>query len=127
MAFRYFYGKEADQYSFIRIPKLLLTGKDFSSLSIMAKMLYGLLLDRMGMASKITASQREQIIWIYPIAEIQQDYVIQKKASYPLLPINPTGLVENQIRDLTSNLYILNSLQRHDQSCRNRPSKPKPP
>ena len=29
MAFRYFYGKEADQYSFIRIPKLLLTGKDF--------------------------------------------------------------------------------------------------
>lgn len=27
MAFRYFYGKEADQYSFIRIPKLLLTDK----------------------------------------------------------------------------------------------------
>lgn len=34
MVFRYFYGKEADQYSFIRIPKLLLTDKDFSSLSI---------------------------------------------------------------------------------------------
>ena len=59
MAFRYFYGKEADQYSFIRIPKLLLTDKDFSSLSIMAKMLYGLLLDRMGMASKNKWLDRE--------------------------------------------------------------------
>ncbi len=37
MVFRYFYGKEADQYSFIRIPKLLLTDKDFSSLSIISR------------------------------------------------------------------------------------------
>ena len=73
MAFRYFYGKEADQYSFIRIPKLLLTGKDFSSLSIMAKMLYGLLLDRMGMSSKNKWIDIENRVYvIYPIAEIQK-------------------------------------------------------
>ena len=27
MKFRYFYGSSADQYSFIRIPKLLITGQ----------------------------------------------------------------------------------------------------
>ena len=46
MTFDYFYGTRADQYSFIRVPKLLITGKEFSSLTIQAKMLYGLLLDR---------------------------------------------------------------------------------
>lgn len=52
MTFDYFYGTRADQYSFIRVPKLLITGKEFSSLTIQAKMLYGLLLDRMGMSIK---------------------------------------------------------------------------
>lgn len=29
MAFNYFYGKQADQYGFVRIPKLLMTEKMF--------------------------------------------------------------------------------------------------
>lgn len=52
MKFRYFYGSSADQYSFIRIPKLLITDNQFSELTIQAKMLYGLLLDRMAMSIK---------------------------------------------------------------------------
>ena len=48
----YFYRREAGQFTFIKIPKLLVTGEDFSSLSISAKILYGLLLDRIAMASK---------------------------------------------------------------------------
>ena len=110
MAFRYFYGKEADQYSFIRIPKLLLTGKDFSSLSIMAKMLYGLLLDRMGMASKNKWLDREnRVDVIYPSAEIQQDMCISsKKAMEILSELEEKGLVEKQIRGsgLPNLLYI---------------------
>ena len=110
MAFRYFYGKEADQYSFIRIPKLLLTGKDFSSLSIMAKMLYGLLLDRMGMASKNKWLDRENRVYvIYPIAEIQQDMCISRKKAMEILSeLEEKGLVEKQIRGsgLPNLLYI---------------------
>ena len=47
----YFYGEQANQFSFIRIPKELVVGEAFSTLSVQAKVLYGIFLDRMGMAS----------------------------------------------------------------------------
>lgn len=37
----YFYGREADQYSFYRIPKLLFTEEYFKKISVEAKVLYG--------------------------------------------------------------------------------------
>ena len=52
MAFEYYYGKQADQYSFIKVPKLLVHDKAFIGLSVDAKMLYGLLLDRMSLSMK---------------------------------------------------------------------------
>lgn len=45
--FEYFYNDDSEQYSFYRIPKLLFTEEYFSSLSCEAKVLYGLMLDRM--------------------------------------------------------------------------------
>ncbi|NBJ74754.1 replication initiator A domain-containing protein, partial [Neglecta sp. X4] len=45
----YYYGNEADQYSFYRIPKILLTDRRYKGVSLEAKVLYGLLLDRMGL------------------------------------------------------------------------------
>ena len=50
--FDYFHGMEAEQYSFYRIPKLLFTAECFRSLSCEAKVLYGLMLDRMGLSIK---------------------------------------------------------------------------
>ena len=47
-----YYGTEADQYNFYRIPKTLLTDPRYKSVSIEAKVLYGLLLDRMGLSVK---------------------------------------------------------------------------
>ena len=46
----YFYGREADQYSFYRIPKLLFTEEYFKKISVEAKVLYGLMLDRMSLS-----------------------------------------------------------------------------
>ncbi len=44
--FDYYYGAEAEQFSFIKIPKVLFSDKKhFGKLSIGAKMMYGLLLD----------------------------------------------------------------------------------
>lgn len=40
----YFYGKEADQYSFYKIPKLLFTDEHFKKVSVEAKVLYKVLL-----------------------------------------------------------------------------------
>ena len=48
----YYYGTEADQYSFYRIPKTLLTDPRYKGVSIEAKVLYGLLLDRVGLSVK---------------------------------------------------------------------------
>ena len=43
----YFYGNEAEQYSFYRIPKTLFTDRRFKGVSMEAKVLYGLMLYRM--------------------------------------------------------------------------------
>ena len=48
----YFYGGEAEQYSFYRIPKVLFTDQNYSSMTMEARVLYGLLLDRMGLSAR---------------------------------------------------------------------------
>lgn len=50
--FDFFYGRELEQFSFIRIPKLLFTDKEFSKLSNDAKLLYSLMLDRMSLSKQ---------------------------------------------------------------------------
>ena len=52
LQFDYFWGGEAEQFSFYRIPKLLFTADYFKVLSCEAKVLYGLMLDRMGLSYK---------------------------------------------------------------------------
>ena len=52
ITFDYFHGQEADVLSFYRMPKLLFTSDFFKSLSTDAKVLYGLMLDRMSLSVK---------------------------------------------------------------------------
>ena len=51
-SFDYYYGDESNQFSFYRIPRQLVTGDRFKRLSTDAKLLYGLLLDRMSLSAK---------------------------------------------------------------------------
>ena len=46
MQFEYFYGRQCEQYAFYRIPKLLFTDSRFETLSTDAKLLYGMMIDR---------------------------------------------------------------------------------
>ena len=48
----YFYGLEADAYSFIRVPKLLINLPIYKDLTSDDKLLYGILLDRMSLSAK---------------------------------------------------------------------------
>lgn len=52
MKFDYYYGKETEQYSFLKIPKLFFTEKIYEGLSLQAKLLYGLMLDRMALSAQ---------------------------------------------------------------------------
>ncbi len=61
----YYYGNEAEQYSFYRIPKALLTDPRYKSVSIEAKVLYGLLLDRMGLSVKNGWMDSDKRVYIY--------------------------------------------------------------
>ena len=61
----YFYGREADQYSFYKIPKLLFTEEYFKKISVEAKVLYGLMLDRMSLSMKNQWFDTEGRAYIY--------------------------------------------------------------
>jgi len=61
----YFYGSEAEQYSFYRIPKVLLTDHRYKSVSMEAKVLYGLMLDRMGLSVRNGWLDSEGRVYIY--------------------------------------------------------------
>ena len=49
MSFDYFYGQQSDLFTFYRVPKVLFTNERFWNISADAKMLYGILLDRMSL------------------------------------------------------------------------------
>jgi hypothetical protein len=63
--FKYFYGTEADTYSFYRIPKELIVDDKFKELSNDAKILYGLMLDRMSLSVKNSWFDEEAHVYIY--------------------------------------------------------------
>ena len=50
--FDYFYGAQAEQFAFYRIPKVLFTDSEFRTLSAESKILYGILLDRVSLSAK---------------------------------------------------------------------------
>lgn len=70
LQFDYFYGNEAEQFTFFRIPKVLFRDERFKDMSTDAKLLYGLMLDRMGL------SIRNQ--WLDEIIELMVDVICSK-------------------------------------------------
>lgn len=69
--FEYFRGMEAEQYSFYRVPKVLFTAECFKSLSCEAKVLYGLMLDRMSLSIKNRWFDEEDRVYIiFTVEEI---------------------------------------------------------
>ena len=71
--FDYFRGMEAEQYSFYRVPKVLFTAKYFKSLSCEAKVLYGLMLDRMSLSIKNRWFDEEDRVYIiFTVEEIME-------------------------------------------------------
>ena len=114
MTFDYYTGAQAEQFSFIRIPKLLLLHETFSPLSIQAKLLYAVLLDRMSLSVKnhwVDTKNRAYII--YPVEEIVQDLgFTRKKAMDVLAELETFGLVtkKRRGRGLPNYLYVMDFL-----------------
>ena len=112
MALAYYYKHEADQFSFIKIPKAMMTEELFASLSLQAKILYGLLLDRVGMARKNGWVDDDNKVYVlYQITEIMADMNVSKgKAVSALSELVEMGLVEKRPRGFgqPALLYVKN-------------------
>lgn len=61
----YFYGNDAEQFTFYRIPKVLFTDQRYKSVSVEAKVLYGLLLDRMSLSIRNDWLDADGRVYIY--------------------------------------------------------------
>ena len=74
MTFDFFYGSQSESFSFYRIPRLLITDPAFRCLSADAKLLYGLLLDRMSLSARSGWYDEQNRVFIYyTMEEIGQD------------------------------------------------------
>lgn len=109
----YFYGDEAEQFSYFRIPRLLITSPRFNGISVEAKLLYGLLLDRMGLSYKNGWLEEDGRVYIYyTIEEIAEDLNCKRDKAMKLLAEldsdNGIGLVvkKRQGQGKPSKLYI---------------------
>ena len=72
--FDHYYGDESSQFSFYRIPRQLVAGQQFKKISTDAKLLYGLLLDRMGLSARNGWYDDAGRVYIfYTLDEIQED------------------------------------------------------
>ncbi|MGP1433709.1 MAG: replication initiator protein A [Catonella sp.] len=112
--FSYYYGKEAEQFSFFRIPKLLFTDKNFSSLSSDAKVLYGILLDRMSLSMKNNWIDEENRVYIiFTIEEIEETMNFGKNKSINTMKeLENFGLIEKKRRGLgkPNIIYVMSFL-----------------
>ena len=64
MNFDYYYGRESEQFSFFRIPRLLFQDDRFKKLSCEAKLLYGLMLDRLSLSQRNNWIDEEGRVYI---------------------------------------------------------------
>ena len=99
LKFDYYYGIEAEQFSFYRVPRLLVKDGRFKGLSSDAKLLYGLMLDRMSLSMKngwLDDENRAYII--YAVENIMEDLGCSKptciKVIKELDADNGIGLIE---------------------------------
>lgn len=63
--FDYYYGYEAEQFAFYRIPKVLFEAEGIKDISTDAKLLYGLMLDRMQLSAKNKWFDENGRVYIY--------------------------------------------------------------
>ena len=103
--FDYYYGSQADQFSFFRLPKLLIRDKRFKDVSSDAKILYGILLDRMSLSMKNRWMDDENRVYIiFKISEIMEEFDCSERKAVEMLAELDTnsgvGLIEKKRQGL---------------------------
>ncbi|NLA41584.1 MAG: replication initiator protein A [Smithella sp.] len=115
--FDYYYGKQAEQFTFYRIPKRLFTDSTFADLSSAAKVLYGLMLDRMSLSvSNEWKDDQDRVFIYFTLTEIQELMNCGHNKAVRLLAeldsIKGIGLIERVKQGMgrPNRIYVMNFL-----------------
>lgn len=117
-ALDYFYGTEAEQYTFYRIPKVLFTDPGFRRITADAKILYGLMLDRMGLSIRNNWLDEQERVFIYFTLEEAMDAMCcgHNKAVSLFTELDKVGLIERkkQGQGRPTKIYVKNFIRKEE-------------
>lgn len=94
----YFYGKEADQFSFFTVPKILFKDTEYKDMPCEAKMLYGMMLDRMSLSIENQWFDEQKRAFI----KVSEDFIMENlgcgrnKALNLMKILLESGLIERK-------------------------------
>ena len=123
MQYEYFYGAQAEQFSFYRIPKALFTEPNFRELSTDAKVLYGILRDRMSLSLKNQwLDAQNKVYIIFTVEEIMDALnCANQKATRLMVELEKqAGLIERKRQGLgrPNLIYVKNfAATINDKNC----------
>ncbi len=100
MTLDYFYGQAGELFSFFRIPKALFQEQRFQNLSTDAKILYGILLDRMSLSVRNEwFDKKGRVFIIFTIEDVKRTLrCADNKATRLLRELEEFGLIERKRR-----------------------------
>lgn len=120
----YFYGTQAEQFTFYRLPKVLITDPRFKKVSSDAKILYGVMLERMALSMKNQwIDEYNRVYIIFTLEDIMETFACgERKAGYLLSELDTKtgiGLVEKKRQGLgkPNLLYLKNFILKEESSA----------
>ncbi|MBO4678228.1 MAG: replication initiator protein A [Lachnospiraceae bacterium] len=127
MTYEYYYGPEAEQFSFYRIPKVLFEAESVRDLSTEAKLLYGMMLDRMQLSARNKWLDDKGRVFIYfTVNQIMKALSLSNKTVIKLLSeLETAHLITREKGGFSKpdRIYVMNFLsvvyKLHPEKCKN--------
>lgn len=124
MKYDYFYEEQSEQFVFYKVPKVLCTEEEFRKLSSDAKLLYGLLLDRVSLSQKNGWIDEEGRIYVvYTIENVMYSLnCADKKATRLMVELEKHGLIERRLQGQgkPAVIYVKNFIHPSEQRFKTR-------
>ena len=118
----FYYGREAEQFTFYRLPKALITDACFKGMTNNAKLLYWLMLDRMSLSKKRGWLDEANKVFIkYSLNNIEEDLNVSRKTASSLLKeLEEIGLIDMiQQPGVANIIYVKNFVSEREQEDHN--------
>jgi len=124
--FDYFYGSQSEQFSFFRLPNVIVRDDRFKKLSSDAKILYGIMLDRMSLSRENKWVDSENRVYIiFTLNDVMKEFECCKRKASTLMSEldmkSGIGLIEKKRQGLGKPdlIYLKNFIVPKDYSQSN--------